>query len=129
MLKLRNLRIGQSDQNNSATVSKLVSQPATTGSLLRTPSWLPWCYVACHNFDLSCKTSDQIALSGVMLRASYSNYSYSNYSSILRYSNLEYFGPNTRTIRVPKNIANFSPISRKNAKDQRRLIEFQVSIN
>ena len=36
------------------------------------------------------------------VRVSYSNYSYSNYSSILRYSNLEYYWPNTRTIRVPK---------------------------
>ena len=54
--------IGQSDQNNSVTVSKLISQPAMTGSLIRTPSWLPRCCAACHNFDLSCKPSDQIAL-------------------------------------------------------------------
>ena len=54
--------IGQSDQNNSATVSKLRSQPATTGYILINPSWLPWCCVAYHNSDLSCKTSDQIGL-------------------------------------------------------------------
>ena len=47
-------------------------------------------------------------------RVSYLNYSYSNYSSILRYSNLEYFWTNTRIIRVPKKkIAIFTPILRK----------------
>ena len=35
-------------------------------------------------------------------RVSCSNYSYSNYSNILRYSNLEYFWPNIRTIRISK---------------------------
>ena len=54
--------IGQSDQNNSATVSKLRSQPDKTGYILINPSQLPWCCVTCHNFDLSCKSSDQIAL-------------------------------------------------------------------
>ena len=41
-------------------------------------------------------------LTRVTLRVSCSNYSYSNYSNILRYSNLEYFWSNIRTIRILK---------------------------
>ena len=40
----------------------------------------------------------------VKIRVSCSNYSYSNYSNILRYSNLEYFWPNIRTIRIPEKL-------------------------
>ena len=56
----------------------------------------------------------------VKIRVSCSNYSYSNYSNSLRYSNLEYFWPNIRTIRIPKNGQNWQifrqndPFSRKN---------------
>ena len=45
-------------------------------------------------------------------RVSCSNYSYLNYSNILRYSNLEYFWSNIRTIRIPKNLPNW-PIFRQ----------------
>ena len=40
----------------------------------------------------------------IMYRVSCSNYSYSNYSNILRYSNREYFCPNIRTIRIVKKL-------------------------
>ena len=49
----------------------------------------------------------------LIIRVSCSNYSYSNYSNTLRYSNLEYFWPNIRTIRIPKNRQNW-PIFREN---------------
>ena len=51
-----------SNQNNSATVSKLTFQAASTGKPMNCRSWLPWCWVACHSFDLSPKTSDNYAL-------------------------------------------------------------------
>ena len=41
-------------------------------------------------------------LGSVMCRVSCSNYSYTNYSNILWYSNPEYFWTNIRTIRIPK---------------------------
>ena len=46
----------------------------------------------------------------VKIRVSCSNYSYSNYSNIFRYSNLEYFWPNIRTIRIPKKTRHFNKI-------------------
>ena len=57
-------------------------------------------------------------------RVSYLNYSYSNYSSILRYSNLEYFWSNTRTIRVPKKSPFLLQFHVKNAKSQRFWLDF-----
>ena len=50
--------IAYSNQNNSATVSKLTFQAASTRKPMNCRSWLPWCWVACHSFDLSPKTSD-----------------------------------------------------------------------
>ena len=58
-----------------------------------------------------------------MYRVSYSNYSNSNYSSIAHYSNLEYFYPNTRTIRVPKN-RHFEEIMKQKSNF---LVDFEVS--
>ena len=55
--------IAYSNQNNSATVSKLTFQAASTGKPMNCRSWLSWCWVACHSFDLSPKTSDNYALS------------------------------------------------------------------
>ena len=54
--------IAYSNQNNSATMSKLTFQAASTGKPMNCQSWLPWCWVACHSFDLSPKTSDNYAL-------------------------------------------------------------------
>ena len=43
-------------------MSKLTFQAASTGKPMNCRSWLPWCWVACHSFDLSPKTSDNYAL-------------------------------------------------------------------